>query len=90
MTGRPAACASIAAIPNSSVAVTTSARQDARRAATSASPIRPANRTVGPAMRRRRRASGPSPITVSGRFMRVNACTARSRRLWAMSSASTT
>ena len=32
MTGRPAACASTAAIPNSSVAVTTSARARARRA----------------------------------------------------------
>ena len=48
ITGRPAACASTAAMPNSSRAVTTSARQEAISSAASASETRPTNVTVGP------------------------------------------
>ena len=48
ITGRPAACASTAAIPNSSPVVTTSARLVASSRAASWSSTRPAKRIVGP------------------------------------------
>jgi hypothetical protein len=72
------------------VAVTTSARASASSRATSASGSRPVNVTVGPAMRRSRRASGPLPMTMSGSRRLVNARTATSIRLCGMSSDSTT
>ena len=90
ITGRPAASASTAAIPNSSTAVTTSAREPARSSATCVSGMRPVKVTVGPASLRSRRPSGPSPITTSGSPSRVKASTATSMRLCAISSASTT
>ena len=89
ITGRPAAWASTAAMPNSSVAVTTSARAPCISSATRWSGTRPSKRTVGPAIRRNRRSSGPSPTTTSGRRRRLNASTATSMRLWNMSSETT-
>ena len=89
MTGRPDACASTAAMPNSSTAVTISACAVRMSCATSASETRPAKRTVGPATRRSRRCSGPSPTTTSGTPSRVQARTAVSMFLWAISSETT-
>ena len=51
-TGRPAAWASTAAMPNSSTAVTTRARQVASRSAATESSTRPVNFTLGAARRR--------------------------------------
>jgi hypothetical protein len=90
ITGRPAASASTAAMPNSSTAVTTSARPPASTWATCSSGIRPVKVMLGPASLRSRRPSGPSPMTTSGSASRVNASTAMSMRLCAISSASTT
>ena len=89
ITGRPAAWASTAAIPNSSMLVTTNARQLAISCAAWASLTRPVNLMFGPASRDSRRRSGPSPATTSGSPSALNALMAVSIRLCDTSSEST-
>ena len=85
-TGRPAAWASTAAMPNSSTAGAINARQPWSSSAASTSVTRPAKLTFGLARRRSRLVSGPSPATTSGSPSRLKARTAVSIRLWGMSS----